>query len=293
MTTMPLSIAAAIAEGRTRLREAGIESAEAALDARLLAQHALGWDSARLMTHGDEPASDAVLARFTALVQRRARREPMAYITGSREFWNLDIEVTPAVLVPRPETELLVETALEHFERTAPLRILDVCTGSGCVAVALGTEFPESTLVVTDISRDALAVATRNLARYGLAARARIVETDLFATINERFDLIVANPPYVPSLDEPTLQPEVRVFEPHTALFAGADGLDIIRRVLSDASRVLDRHGLLMFEFGVGQLEAIRAVIANLPSLTLVDVKPDLQGIPRVAILRPTLAWLR
>lgn len=285
---MPLSIAATIAEQRPRLREAGIASDEAALDARLLAQHALGWDSTRLMTHGDEPASDGFLASFTALVQRRARREPMAYITGSREFWNLDIEVTPAVLVPRPETELLIEAALEHLERTTPLRILDVCTGSGCVAVALGTEFPESTLVVTDISRDALAVATRNLARYGLAARARIVETDLFATINERFDLIVANPPYVPSLDEPTLQPEVRVFEPHTALFAGADGLDIIRRLLSDVPRVLSGNGLLMFEFGIGQAAAIRALVAHLPSLTVVDVKPDLQGIPRVAILRRT-----
>jgi release factor glutamine methyltransferase len=283
---MLLSIDAAIADARTRLRAAGIAADEAALDARLMAQHVLGWDSARLMTHGDEPASEDFQAGFAALLRRRERREPMAHLTGSREFWNLDIEVTAAVLVPRPETELLVEAALERFDRRRPLHILDVCTGSGCVAAALGTEFTASTLVVTDLSREALEVAGRNLARHGLAARTRIVETDLVAGITEHFSLVVANPPYIPTSDAPGLQPEVRFFEPAAALFAGADGLDIVRRLLSDVPRVLEPDGLLIFEFGHGQLEAIRAACADVPSLTLLDVRHDLQNIPRIAIVR-------
>lgn len=280
------AIASLLADARTQFRKAGIASAEAALDARLLAQHALNWDSTRLMTHGDEPASPEFVETFAALVERRVTREPVAYILGSREFWNLEIEVTPAVLVPRPETEFLIEAALERFDRQQPLRILDVCTGSGCVAVALGTEFAHSTLVASDISADALAVASRNLARYGLTNRSRIVLADLLSGISGPFDLVVANPPYVPSVDEPTLQPEVRGFEPKRALFSGADGLDIVRRLLTEAPRVLDREGLLMFEFGIGQLDAIREAVAATSTLTLLDVKQDLQGIPRVAILR-------
>lgn len=283
---MPPLIDALVADARSQFRRAGIAADEAALDARLLAQHALNWDSARLMTHGDEPAPAEFQRVFAGLVTRRVQREPIAYITGSREFWNLDIEVTPAVLIPRPETELLVETALEYFDRVQPLQIVDACTGSGCVAVALGTEFTHSTLVVTDISSAALGVAGRNLARYGLMSRAQLVETDLLAGIAGPSDLVIANPPYVPLVDEPTLQPEVRLFEPSTALFAGQDGLDIIVRLLSNAPRVLASGGMLMFEFGIGQSDAVRATVARVPSLTLVDVKHDLQGIPRVAVAK-------
>ncbi len=283
---MPPAIDALIAGARTRLREAGIPSDEAALDARLLARHVLGWDATRLMTHGDELAPDEVRSVFDELVTRRSRREPLAYITGSREFWNLVIEVTPAVLIPRPETELLVEAALEQVDRSLPLRIVDACTGSGCVAVALAAEFTRSTFIVTDLSSEALAVARRNLTRHGALPRTQIVETDLLGGLEGPFDLIVANPPYVPSADKEGLQPEVRLFEPASALFAGADGLDIIRRLLGSAASTLAPSGLLIFECGIGQADAIRALIAQQRSLAVVDVKHDLQQIPRVVIVR-------
>lgn len=281
---MPPLIDALIADARVQFRRAGIASDEAAIDARLLAQRALNWDSTRLLTHGDQPAPAEFQSGFAALVKRRVQREPMAYITGSREFWNLDIEVTPAVLIPRPETELLVETALERFQRAQPLRVVDACTGSGCVAAALGTEFAYSTLVVTDISSAALAVAARNLSRHGLTFRSHLVETDLVSGIAGPHDLVVANPPYVPAVDEPTLQPEVRLFEPSAALFAGEDGLDIITRLVAEAPRLLASAGLLMFEFGLGQADAVRGIVSRVPSMTLIDVKRDLQGIPRVAV---------
>jgi len=169
-----------VADARRRFRAAGIPPDEAALDARVLAQHLLGWDAARLLTHGDEAASPGFHDDFESLVARRAGREPLAYITGCREFWNLNIEVTPAVLIPRPETELLIEAALEQFERTQAIRILDMCTGSGCVAVGLGREFPRATLVASDISEEALAVARRNVTRHGLAGRVQCTRADLF-----------------------------------------------------------------------------------------------------------------
>ncbi len=285
---MPTEINALIADARRRFRAAGIERDEAALDARLLAQRLLGWDAARLMTHGDEAASPEFARDFEVLVARRAFREPLAYITGSREFWNLDIEVTPAVLIPRPETELLIEIALEHFDHPQPIRILDVCTGSGCVAVGLGREFPKAALVASDISQDALDVARRNLARYGVSARTRCVRADLLDGIDGPFDLIVSNPPYVPTVDAPDLQPEVREYEPPAALFAGEDGLQIVRRLVVQAAAALGRDGIFVFEFGAGQDQAVEAIVEAVPSLTLLDVKHDLQDIPRAAVAQKT-----
>lgn len=285
---MPTEINALIADARRRFRAAGIERDEAALDARLLAQRLLGWDAARLMTHGDEAASPEFARDFEVLIARRAFREPLAYITGSREFWNLDIEVTPAVLIPRPETELLIEIALEHFDHPQPIRILDVCTGSGCVAVGLGREFPKATLVASDISQDALDVARRNLARYGVSARTQCVRADLLDGIDGPFDLIVSNPPYVPTVDAPDLQPEVREYEPPAALFAGEDGLQIVRRLVVQAAAALARDGIFVFEFGAGQDQAVEAIVEAVPSLTLLDVKHDLQDIPRAAVAQKT-----
>lgn len=283
---MPTEINAFVADARRRFRAAGIPPDEAALDARLLAQHVLGWDAARLMTHGEEAAPPQFQRDFESLVARRVAREPLAYITGFREFWNLAIEVTPAVLIPRPETELLIEAALEHFDHAQPVRILDVCTGSGCVAVGLGREFPRATLVASDISEDALEVARRNVARYGLGSRVQCVRADLLSGIPGPFDLIVANPPYVPTVDAPTLQPEVRHFEPPAALFAGQDGLQIVRRLVQEAAGALGRDGMLVFEFGAGQDEAVEALIARTSTLTLLEVKHDLQDIPRAAVVQ-------
>lgn len=283
---MPTEINAFVAEARRRFRAAGIVPDEAAIDARLLAQHLLGWDTARLLTHGDQPATPEFGQAYEALVARRVAREPLAYITGTKEFWNLPFEVTPAVLIPRPETELLVETATEHFDHALALRILDVCTGSGCVAVALAREFTRATVTASDLSADALAVATRNVARHGVASRVRCVQGDLLAGLPGPFDLIVANPPYVPATDSSLLQPEVREFEPASALFAGSDGLQIIRRLVKEAASALAREGLLIFEFGAGQADAIDAIVAGTPGMQMLDVKHDLQDIPRAALVQ-------
>jgi release factor glutamine methyltransferase len=279
-------INALVADARRRFRAAGIPPDEAALDARLLAQHVLGWNATRLMTHGDEPPPSGFQHEYEPLVLRRIAREPLAYITGSREFWNLDIEVTPAVLVPRPETELLIESALERFERAQSLRVADVCTGSGCVVVGLGREFPHATCVATDISGDALAVARRNVERYGLVSRVHCVRTDLLGGLAGPFDLIVANPPYVPAPDAPRLQPEVREFEPPVALFAGMDGLLAIRHLVHDATRTLSSDGVLIFEFGAAQDAAVSTIVDETPGLTLVEMKRDLQDIPRAAVVQ-------
>jgi release factor glutamine methyltransferase len=282
---MPPEIDSLVADARRRFRAAGIPQEEADLDARLLAQHVLGWDAARLLTHGDEPAPPELLDRFEPLVQRRIAREPIAYIIGFREFWNLRIEVTPAVLVPRPETELLIETALERFDHRQDLRILDVCTGSGCVAVALGREFAGAAVVASDISPAALEVARRNVQRQGLSARAQCVCTDLVAGLAGPFELIAANPPYVPTGDAPGLQPEVRRYEPAAALFAGDDGLQIIRRLAQDVGAILAVDGTFVFEFGAGQHSAVERIVAGVPSLRLVEIKRDLQDIPRAAVV--------
>lgn len=281
---MPPEINALVADARRRFRAAGIPQEEAALDARLLAQHLLHWDATRLMTHGDEPATHELMRDYEALVRRRIGREPLAYITGCREFWNIAIDVTPAVLIPRPETELLVEAALDLFDHRQPLRILDLCTGSGCLAVALAREFPRASVAASDISTAALEVACRNVKRYALTSRVRVIQGDLLADIEGPFELIVCNPPYVPAIDAPSLQPEVRK-EPAAALFAGDNGLEIIERLLAEAPGVLAGDGVLIFEFGAGQLEGIERAVQRTPALSLVDVRRDLQDIPRAAIV--------
>jgi release factor glutamine methyltransferase len=285
---MPPEINALVADARRRFRAAGIQQDEAALDARLLAQHVLGWDGTRLLTHGDEPAPPELLRDLEPLVQRRIAREPLAYIIGCREFWNLAIEVTPAVLVPRPETELLIEIALDRLDHRQPIRLLDLCTGSGCLAVALAREFPRATVVASDVSADALAVAKRNIARYGLAARVQCVCADLFAGVAGPFDLIVSNPPYVPIRDASQLQQEVRKYEPPVALFGGFDGLQVVRRILTEAPAMLADEGTLIFEFGAGQDSAIAETIERIPSLTLTAIERDLQDIPRAAVVTRT-----
>ena len=283
---MSTVINALVADARRRFRAAGIPHEEAAVDARVLAQLVLGWTAATLLTHGDEPASSQFQTEYESLVRRRAGREPLAYVTGVREFWNLDIEVTPAVLIPRPETELLIETALEHFERDQPIRIADVCTGSGCIVIGLAREFPHASLVASDISASALAVAKRNISRYELESRVQCVKTDLLEDLPAPFDLVVANPPYVPTADAADLAPEVRQFEPPRALFGGTDGMQIVTRLIAQAPAALRKDGLLLFEFGSGQRDAVEAAIGRTPSLTLVDVKHDLQDIPRTAVVR-------
>jgi release factor glutamine methyltransferase len=211
---------------RQVLRTAGATAAEAKLDASHLAQHALGWDPARLLTSGIEQAPADFLDRFTALVARRATHEPVAYILGYKEFWHLRFDVSPHVLIPRPETEFLVEAALDRLRgpQFAEAVIADVCTGSGCVAIALAVERPGIRIVATDLSEPALAVAARNAQQHGVADRITFVRTDVLTGINDKFDLIASNPPYIPLGDRPQLPSDVRDFEPPMALYGGDAG---------------------------------------------------------------------
>jgi release factor glutamine methyltransferase len=277
-------ISARVAAARERLRAAAIPSDEADLDARVLAERTLDWDTARYLTHANEEEPEGFAERFEALVARRAVREPTAYLVGRREFCGLDFQVTPAVLIPRPETELIVEAALASFSRSSSLDIADVGTGSGCLAVTLARERPASRVLATDISSEALDVARLNARRLGVAARVELLETDLLTGVEREFDLIVSNPPYVPEHDRAQLQPEVRDYEPSRALFAGHDGLSVIRRLIDQVPDRLKPEGRLIFEFGFGQADDIRTLLSNTRSMVLLDLRRDLQGIPRVAI---------
>ena len=282
-----MSIHAHVSIARQLLRDAGITALESDLDARLLAQHVLGWTTERFLTDAREPVPEGFTPRYDALVARRVTREPLAYIVGVREFWGLEIEVTPDVLIPRPATELIVEAMRELFpDRSVPLSIADVCTGCGCVAVAIAHERPTTTVKGTDISRPALLVARRNAARHGVADRVTFVHGDLLEGFTGSFDAIVANPPYVIDRAGPALQPEVRDHEPPVALFGGVDGLVLVTRLVAGAPSRLRPGGYLVFEFGLGQDVEIEALLNASPELTLVGLRRDLQGIARTAIAR-------
>ena len=282
-----MSIHTQVSAARQRLRDAGITPTESDLDARLLAQHVLGWSTERFLTDAREPEPDGFTPRYDALVARRVTREPLAYIVGVREFWGLELEVTPDVLIPRPATELIVESIQELFpDRSVPLSIADVCTGCGCVAVALAHERPTATIRGSDISRPALEVARRNAARHGVSGRVSFTHGDLLDGVTGMFDAIVANPPYVIDRARPALQPEVRDHEPSLALFGGVDGLALVARLVAAAPPHLRAGGYLIFEFGLGQDLEVEALIEASPELSLVGLRRDLQGIARTAIAR-------
>jgi release factor glutamine methyltransferase len=251
----------------------------------LLAQYALGWDATQFFTSAVDPAPAGFAERYAPLVVRRVSREPLAYITGTKEFWNLTFDVSPAVLIPRPETELLIEAALERLPAGSVVRIADVCTGSGCIAIALAHERTHARVVASDISPAALEVAGRNAVRLQVADRVDFVHADLLQGVSGRFDLIVSNPPYVPDRARPALQPEVRDYEPAVALFGGDDGLSTMGRLVAASLECLERRGTLMFEFSAGQDDAVDEMIARTAGLKMVDIRSDLQGIPRVAIV--------
>jgi len=283
---MTPSVQSRVAAARQQLRDAGLSSKEADLSARLLAEHLLGWSTARFLVEGIEPEPSGFFARYSAAIARRAAREPLPYITGQREFWGLPFEVTPDVLIPRPETELIVEAALElHPGPGTRVRVADLCTGSGCVAVAIARERVAATVLATDISEAALVVARRNAVRHRVADRVQFECSDLLQNVTGIFDLIAANPPYVRSGDRPALQPEVRE-EPEVALFAGPEGLDVTRRLVAESPAFLRSGGHLIFEFGLGQDVEIERLVGATPALKLMDMRRDLQGIARTAIAR-------
>jgi release factor glutamine methyltransferase len=272
-----------IAEGRRRLVAAGFAADAAALDADVLARHVLGWDIARLLAHNREPAPDEFAARFDAVIARRVRREPVAFIVGRREFWGRDFAVTRATLVPRPETELIVEEALRTLPSGSPA-IVDIGTGTGCLAITLAAERPGARVVATDISHEALLVAAANARTHRVADRVRFVRCDLAEALRMEADLVVSNPPYVPQAAAPIISPDVVNYEPATALFGGSDGLAVINRLFARAPVLLAPGASFIVEFGYGQEDSVRAA-AEREGWTVRRVLHDLQGIARTVVL--------
>ena len=280
-----MTIRTRVSAARQRLRDVGVSASESDLGARLLAQHVLQWTTERFLTDAGSVEPDGFASRYEALVARRAKREPVAYITGQREFWGLEFDVTPDVLIPRPSTELLVEATLDLFpDRHAPLALADICTGCGCVAIAVAHERPDATVFAADISSAALNVARRNAAKHDVTPRVSFRQADLLDGVEGTFDAILANPPYVFDNAGPALQPEVRNFEPPLALFGGKDGLGLIARLVRQAPAHIRSGGYLVFEFGYGHDVEIEGLIQASPDLTLMDMRKDLQGISRIAI---------
>jgi release factor glutamine methyltransferase len=282
-----MSIHIQVAAARQRLRDAGISQTESDLDARLLAQHVLGWSTERFLVDAHAQAPDGFTPHYQTLVERRVTREPLAYIVGVREFWGLDLEVTPDVLIPRPATELIIEALFDLYrDRTAPLRVADICTGCGCVAVAIAHERPTAQVVAADISPEALDVARRNATRHGVGDHVSFCHGDLLHGVKGQFDAIVANPPYVVDGARNALQPEVRDFEPALALYGGHEGLDLLTRLVTDAPAHLVPGGHLIFEFGLGQDVEVEDLIVASPHLEFVELRRDLEGIARTAVAR-------
>jgi release factor glutamine methyltransferase len=278
------------AEALTLLRRsfsaAGLE--EAALDARLLLLGALGLDGSALVTRPHEPLTTDQATRLEDFARRRLHREPVARILGEREFWSLPFALSPGTLVPRPETETVVETVLAlRPERSAPLRLLDLGTGSGCLLVALLHEYGQAFGIGLDRSFGALATARRNAERNGVAARAAFVLGDWSASLRGSLDVIVSNPPYIRTDVLPALDPDVRIYDPSLALDGGPDGLDAYRVILGEAQRLLAPEGILAVEIGYDQEAPIRD-LAALAGLDVLRIAPDLGGHPRcVAMQRP------
>jgi release factor glutamine methyltransferase len=296
-TDQNIDIRSALKWGMAQLREAEVPSHTLATEVLLM--HALGRDRAWMYSHHEEPVDDAALQKYFALIARRAAGEPTQYLTGHQEFWGLDFVVTPAVLIPRPETEHVMEVALArlgerglkiHMDTGLPrgtLHVADIGTGSGCLAVALAYELPHAEVLATDISATALEVAQRNAIANKVAERIRFVEADLFPPTPESlapsFDLIVSNPPYIADSEAATLQREVRDHEPHSALFAGPTGVEVYVRLVEQAAVQLRDKGILVLELGHDSAERVRELFDASPFMwTNVGITIDLAGIPRV-----------
>lgn len=289
----------ALKEGIARLRGAGISSYT--LTAEVLLMHATDRDRTWLFAHPDQILEAAAATRYFALIERRVAGEPTQYITGKQEFWGLEFEVAPGVLIPRPETEHVMEVVLArlgerglkiHMDTGAPretLYVADVGTGSGCLAVALAYELPHAEMFATDISTAALEIAKRNAERNGVADRVSFLEGDLLkpflAESNElpkAFDVIVSNPPYIGREEEATLQREIREHEPYSALFAGATGLELYGPLVEQAGALMKDRGILALELGHDSADYVRGLFDRQSGWTNVAVTLDLAGIPRV-----------
>lgn len=314
--TTAMTVREALREGIARLSAAHAPSHT--LAAELLLMHVLGRDRTWLYSYPESPVGRSAVENYFALIARRSAGEPTQYLTGHQEFWGLEFEVNPSVLIPRPETEHVVEVALKRVSQRADgsvssgaagarnIRIADVGTGSGCIAVALAKELPNGEIVATDISKEALAVAARNALRHGVADRIHFIHTDLLGALltgEERvtshephstphhspitghqshvFDVIVSNPPYVARDDTSSLPPEVREHEPATALFGGATGIEIYDRLAQQAVTLLSPGGSLVLELGYNSAPHVRSLLEN-SAWCHIEIANDLAGIPRV-----------
>jgi release factor glutamine methyltransferase len=260
--------------------------ASATRDAELLLLHTLKIPRTTLVAHPSRELTPAQHALYEKTIARRLRHEPIQYITGQQEFYGLTLNVTPAVLIPRPETEHLVEAVLKLLPANQPLKIADIGTGSGAIAIALAAHLSQAAITALDISTEALAVAAANARDHNVADRIRFLQSDLLSALTHEggtFDAIVSNPPYVPNSDRDTLHPQVRNHEPPTALYAGETGLDIYRRLIPQAHSALKPAGLLALEIGHGQRADLAALLNGWQNISFIN---DLQQIPRVALAR-------
>ncbi|MDH3229201.1 MAG: peptide chain release factor N(5)-glutamine methyltransferase [Alphaproteobacteria bacterium] len=277
-----VTIGACVAEGARRLAAAGV--ADARREARLILAHALGVETVAVTGYPERPVANP--GAFEALIARRERREPLSHLTGRREFWSLEFETGPATLDPRPDSETIIAAALESVaDRAAPLSVLDLGTGTGCLLLALLHELPEAAGVGVDVSPEALAVAGRNAERLGFASRARFEQGNWGESLAGPFDLIVCNPPYIPTADIAGLEPEVAVFEPRGALDGGPDGLGAYRTLLPDIARLLAPEGAAVLEIGAGRRQAVAQIVAP-EDLAVTGVSRDLAGRDRCLTVR-------
>lgn len=277
------SLAEAVQFLAQSFRSAGIEQPDA--DARILAGHALHLDRARMVSQSGRVLEAREINVMSALAARRLRHEPVSRIVGQKEFWSLPIKVTPDVLVPRPETETIIEGALDFVVRSGlrmeKLRVLDIGTGSGALLFALLQELPHATAVGTDISAGAVQVARDNAARCRFENRCTFITCDMAAGVRDTFDIVVSNPPYIAHGEIESLAPEVRDYDPAVALDGGKDGLDAYRSIAADARRILSQGGRLFVELGAGQETAVRELFTK-AGLAVGTARKDLAGIPRV-----------
>jgi release factor glutamine methyltransferase len=274
-----------LAKGEAQLRT-GPHPGRARRDAEILLLHIIHSERAALLVRWKEVLDEAESAQYIELIARRRAGEPIQYILGETEFYGLRFHVASDVLIPRPETEHLVEEVIGLAGRFPAPRIVDVGTGSGCIAIALAANLPNAQLTATDLDAPALALARQNAGRNAVAQRIRFLKGNLLSPVaGELFEIVVSNPPYVSTADRPSLAVEVRDYEPPLALFAGADGLDAYRALIPEAFAALVPAGFLALEIGYGQAEPVRALLAA-AGFNAIEITSDLQGISRVVVSR-------
>jgi len=284
-----VTIIETINRAATRLQAHQVDNAR--WDAELLLCHVLGRDRAWLLAHIQDGIDNQSLRQYEQTIDRRAVREPLQYIIGKQEFWGLPFKVTPDVLIPRPETEFVVEAALKAVSMTLSPVIIDLCTGSACIAISLAKELQNAQVFATDRSEQALAVARENARVNQVAERIQFISGDLFVPITAldlqgKVDVIAANPPYIPAGDLAALQPEVRDFEPEMALIAGPEGTEIGAAIIQQAPLFLKQGGTLIMEMGMGQTAALSTIVKETENYRTLEIVKDLAGIERVIVAR-------